>query len=63
MVKSPSEVMIAENKISYMEVMTMKKFAKVLALCLALAMVIGCFAACGGKENEEPKTLGMHTPR
>ncbi|MBR0535507.1 MAG: BMP family ABC transporter substrate-binding protein [Clostridia bacterium] len=37
----------------------MKKFAKVLALCLALAMVIGCFAACGGKENEEPKTLGM----
>lgn len=26
----------------------MKKFKKVLALCLALVMVVGCFAACGG---------------
>ncbi len=25
----------------------MKKFSKVLALCLALLMVVGCFAACG----------------
>jgi len=33
--------------------MTMKKFAKVLALCLALIMVVGCFAACG---NNEPDT-------
>ena len=32
----------------------MKKFAKVLALCLALVMVIGCFAACG-KEKEPNK--------
>ena len=32
----------------------MKKFAKILALCLALVMVVGCFAACGGtKDNEE----------
>ena len=35
-----------------MEVMTMKKFAKVLALCLALVMVVGCFTACG--ENKTP---------
>ena len=27
----------------------MKKFSKVLALCLALLMVVGCFAACGEK--------------
>ncbi len=32
----------------------MKKFAKVLALCLALVMVIGCFAACG-KEKDPGK--------
>ena len=42
----------------------MKKFAKVLALCLALVMVIGCFAACGkdkdtGKNDETPEILGM----
>ncbi len=30
----------------------MKKFAKVLALCLALIMVVGCFAACGNKEPD-----------
>ena len=30
----------------------MKKFAKVLALCLALVMVVGCFTACG--ENKTP---------
>ena len=35
----------------------MKKFNKVLALCLALIMVVGCFAACGEapKAPEEPK--------
>lgn len=33
----------------------MKKFAKVLALCLALAMVVGCFTACGeNKTQDEP---------
>lgn len=29
----------------------MKKFAKILALCLALVMVVGCFAACGGDKT------------
>ena len=34
----------------------MKKFSKVLALCLALVMVVGCFAACGeNPTNDEPK--------
>ena len=44
----------------------MKKFSKVLALCLALLMVVGCFAACGEKTpdaddnaNKEPEVLGM----
>ena len=42
----------------------MKKFAKVLALCLALVMVLGCFAACGkdkdpGKNDDKPEILGM----
>lgn len=41
----------------------MKKFNKALALCLALVMMVACFAACGekepGKDNDEPKTLGM----
>ena len=32
----------------------MKKFAKVLALCLALVMVLGCFAACG--KDKDPGT-------
>ena len=33
----------------------MKKFSKVLALCLALVMVVGCFAACGETTPDEPK--------
>ncbi len=42
----------------------MKKFSKVLALCLALVLVVGCFAACGEKPNtddetKEPEVLGM----
>ncbi len=42
----------------------MKKFSKVLALCLALVLVVGCFAACGEKtpaddEGKEPEVLGM----
>ena len=32
----------------------MKKFAKVLALCLALVMVLGCFAACS--KDKDPGT-------
>ena len=32
----------------------MKKFSKVLALCLALVMVVGCLTACGEKTPEEP---------
>ena len=40
----------------------MKKFSKVLALCLALVLVVGCFAACGEKpntdtENKEPENI------
>ncbi len=38
----------------------MKKFAKVLALCLALVMTFGCFAACG----KDPETdAGKETPK
>ncbi len=41
----------------------MKKFNKVLALCLALVLVVTAFAACGGKETDEgekkPEILGM----
>ncbi len=33
----------------------MKKFKKVLALCLAALLVVGCFAACGGTETPEDK--------
>ena len=31
----------------------MKKFRKVLALCLAALLVVGCFAACGGTKTED----------
>ena len=31
----------------------MKKFRKVLALCLALVLVVGCFAACGEKTPDD----------
>ncbi len=41
----------------------MKKFRKVLALCLALVLVVGCFAACGGNGDnggeKTPTLLGM----
>lgn len=33
----------------------MKKFRKALALCLALVLVVGCFAACGESTADEPK--------
>ena len=33
----------------------MKKFGKILALCLALVMVVACFTACGDKTPEEGK--------
>lgn len=36
----------------------MKKFNKVLALCLALVLVVGCFAACGNGGSEN-KATGM----
>ncbi len=35
----------------------MKKFGKLLALCLALVMIVGCFAACG--DNKEKVLLGV----
>lgn len=34
----------------------MKKAVKILSVVLALIMVVGCFAACGGKEKPEEKT-------
>ncbi len=34
----------------------MKKFSKVLALCLALVLVVGCFAACGEKTPADDST-------
>ena len=36
-----------------MEVKERKKFRKVLALCLALVLVVGCFAACGEKTPDD----------
>ena len=42
----------------------MKKTVKILSVVLALVLVIGCFAACGKKEEkktEEKKTLVMAT--
>ena len=33
----------------------MKKFNKVLALCLALVLVVGCFAACSETTPDDPK--------
>ena len=36
----------------------MKKFNKTLALCLALVLVVGCFAACGNGGSEN-KATGM----
>ena len=40
----------------------MKKAVKILSVVLALIMVVGCFAACGGKEKPEEKaTLVMAT--
>ena len=36
----------------------MKKFSKVLALCLALLMVVGCFAACGEKTPDADADKG-----
>ena len=39
----------------------MKKFSKVLALCLALVLVVGCFTACGEKTpaDDENKVLSI----
>ena len=37
----------------------MKNLKKVLAVVMAIALVVTCFAACGGNENKEPEALGM----
>ena len=37
----------------FYEVFDMKKITKILALCLTLVMLVGCFAACGGKKENE----------
>ena len=41
----------------------MKKMVKVLSVVLALVLIVGCFAACGGKEDpkDESKVLVMAT--
>ena len=52
------------NNISKRSMTKMKKTVKILSVVLALILVIGCFAACGKKEEkktEEKKTLVMAT--
>ena len=40
----------------------MKKSVKILSVVLALVLIVGCFAACGGnKDDETKKTLVMAT--
>ncbi len=39
----------------------MKKMVKVLSVVLALVLIVGCFAACGGKEEEKENVLVMAT--
>ena len=40
----------------------MKKSVKILSVALALVLIVGCFAACGGnKDDETKKTLVMAT--
>ena len=39
----------------------MKKSVKILSVILALVIVVGCFAACGGDKEETKKTLVMAT--
>ena len=39
----------------------MKKSVKILSVVLALVIVLGCFAACGGDKGETKTTLVMAT--
>ena len=39
----------------------MKKTFKILSVVLALVLIVGCFAACGGTKEETKKTLVMAT--
>lgn len=39
----------------------MKKSVKILSVVLALVLVIGCFAACGGKEEADTIKIGVQT--
>ena len=39
----------------------MKKTTKILAVVLALVLIVGCFAACGGKEDADAIKIGVQT--
>ena len=39
----------------------MKKSVKILSVILALVIVVGCFAACGGKEDANVLKYGACT--
>ena len=39
----------------------MKKSVKILSIVLALVIVIGCFAACGDKEEKDGIKIGVQT--
>ena len=39
----------------------MKKTTKILAVALALVLIVGCFAACGGKEDADAIKIGVQT--
>ena len=39
----------------------MKKTTKILAVALALVLIVGCFAACGGKEDANVLKVGVQT--
>ena len=39
----------------------MKKSVKILSVVLALVIVLGCFAACGGGEKADTLKVGVQT--
>ncbi|MBR3789537.1 MAG: transporter substrate-binding domain-containing protein, partial [Clostridia bacterium] len=39
----------------------MKKSVKILSVVLALVLIVGCFAACGGKEETDGIKIGVQT--
>lgn len=39
----------------------MKKTTKILSVVLALVLIVGCFAACGGKEEPQGIKIGVQT--